>query len=126
MYVCAIGCKEQVGVPTCGSNACKGFYHKTRPCCWLAVVGLGGGMCAVVSNLVFASLVSGKRDSRQQVWCFGNSSNVFFLCLLHGIESHSGGNVQGQEPKSRSLQLLYIPVTAFSQTALFLDRISLK
>ena len=86
----------------------------------------GGGMCAVVSNLVFASLVSGKRDSRQQVWCFGNSSNVFFLCLLHGIESHSGGNVQGQEPKSRSLQLLYIPVTAFSQTALFLDRISLK
>ena len=34
-------------------------------------------------------------------------------------------NIQsGQEPMSRSMQLHYIPVTAFSQSDLFLDRIS--
>jgi len=30
----------------------------------------------------------------------------------------------GEEPMSRSMQLYYIPVTAFSQTDLFLDRVS--
>ena len=33
---------------------------------------------------------------------------------------------RNQEPISRSMQLYYIPVTAFSQTDLFLDRISLE
>ena len=33
-------------------------------------------------------------------------------------------SMQLQEPMSRSMQLHYIPVTAFSQTDLFLDRIS--
>ena len=32
----------------------------------------------------------------------------------------------GQEPMSRSMQLHYSPVPAFSQTDLFLDRISLE
>ena len=81
MYVCATGCKEQVGVPNCGSNACKGFYHKARPCCRWAVVGFGG-ICAVGSNLVFVPLVPGKRDSLLQVWCFGKSSNVFSVYLM--------------------------------------------
>lgn len=81
MYVCATGCKEQVGVSNCGSNACKGFYHNARPCCRWAVVGLEG-ICAVGSNLVFVSLAPGKRDSLLQVWCFGKSSNVFSVYLM--------------------------------------------
>ena len=35
-------------------------------------------------------------------------------------------NVSQQKPMSGSMQLPYIPVTAFSQTDLFLDRISLE
>ena len=38
--------------------------------------------------------------------------------LCNGYE-----NIQYQEPISRSMQLNYIPVTAFSSTDLFLDRI---
>ena len=33
---------------------------------------------------------------------------------------------ENQEPMSRSIRLYYIPVTAFSWTDLFLDRISLE
>lgn len=45
------------------------------------MVGLGG-ICAVGSNLVFVSLVPGKRDSLEQVWCFDKSSNVFSVYLM--------------------------------------------
>ena len=41
-----------------------------------------GGICSVGSNLVFVSLVPGKRDSLEQVWCFGKSSNVFSVYLM--------------------------------------------
>ena len=44
------------------------------------------------------------------------------------LNSINRGNryIQQQEPMSRSMQLHYIPVTAFSQTDLFLDGISSK
>ena len=45
----------------------------------------------------------------------GSSAILKLLCLL-----------SGQEPMSSSMQLHYIPVTASSQTDLFLDRISRK
>ena len=52
--------------------------------------------------------------------------SIAILTLFQGAGNNVGKyeNMSAQEPMSRSMQLHYIPVTAFSWTDLFLDRIS--
>ena len=52
--------------------------------------------------------------------------SIAILTLFQRAGNNMGKseNISAQEPMSRSMQLHYIPVTAFSWADLFLDRIS--